>query len=112
VSADEYLEAAFLRGARDSGPLRLPGPDSLVLTYKSGPWPKGTLMAARADAAGKLLWRADTGIGTLEQFLPGEPSIAILGRGPKTPDRVEDPVLAIVNTATGAVFTSILWRRD
>ena len=50
VSAAEYLNAAFVRTAASSDPLRLSAPDSFLMTYTSKAGLGATLMVARVDA--------------------------------------------------------------
>jgi len=109
---DEYLNAAFLRVDDKSEPLRLSAPDGALMVYTSAPGLKGTLMVARADTAGSILWKVDTGIDRfhVSQILPGERSMAFVGTRPMVPDKVSEPLLVIVDNSKGAVWTCSLWR--
>ena len=102
---DAYLNAAFLRLDDDSEPLRLSNPDGALMAYTSAPGLKGTLVVARVDTAGKVLWKADTGIDRfkLAQILPGDASMAFVGTRPAVPDKVPEPLLVIVDNRTGNV---------
>lgn len=112
VPGQPYLGAAFLRASRNAGPLRLSNPDGFVMAYQSGPWPTGSLTLARVGKSGQPTWLADTRIAEVEQYLPGTAKVVVRGKGPKIPDKVQDPVLAIVDTATGAISVSVLWQHD
>jgi hypothetical protein len=109
---DTYLNAAFLRVDDTSEPLRLSHPDSALMVYTSAPGLNGTLVVARVDMSGKILWQADTGIDRfkLSQILPGDPYMAFVGTRPMVPDKVSEPLLAIVDNRTGKVATTSLWQ--
>jgi len=112
VSTDEYLNAAFLRSDADADPLRLSDPVSFLMVYTSQPGLGGTLVVARVDAAGKILWKTDTGIDrfTLSQFLPDARFAAFIGTRPQVPDKVSEPILVIVDNQSGAASTVSLWK--
>jgi hypothetical protein len=109
---EAYLNAAFLRVDDKSEPLRLSDPDSLLMIYTSAPGLKGTLVVARVNTAGNVLWKSDTGIDRfkLAQILPGERSTAFVGTGPRVPDKVPEPLLVSVDNRTGKVTASSLWQ--
>ena len=112
VSTDEYLNAAFLRSDADADPLRLSGPDSFLMVYTSRPGLGGTLMLARVDGSGKILWQTDTGIDrfALAQILPDARFPAFTGTRPPVPDKVSEPILVVVDTQTGTASTVSLWQ--
>lgn len=112
VGESEYLDAAFLRASNTSTPIRLDGPPGTLMLYTSMPGPQGTAVVARVDDAGKLLWRADTGISrfALQQILPGTDSTAFVGPRPPVPDRVSEPRLVIIEHDSGRQVTHSLWR--
>jgi hypothetical protein len=112
VGSDAYLNAAFLRLDDTSEPLRLADPDGALVAYTSAPGLKGTLVIARVDMAGNVLWKADTGIDRfkLSQILPGEATMAFVGTRPSVPDKVSEPLLVIVDNRTGKVTTNSLWQ--
>ena len=112
VSAEEFLNAAFVRAAASADPLRLSAPDSFLMTYTSKAGRGGTLMVARVDATGHFLWKADTGIERfkLAQVLPDAHNIAFVGTRPPVPNQVPEPLVVIVDNKTGAVSTSTLWK--
>jgi hypothetical protein len=109
---DAYLNAAFLRMDEKSEPLRLSNPDGALIAYTSAPGLKGTLMVARVDTAGNVLWKTDTGIDRfkLSQILPGDPFMAFVGPRPAVPDKVPEPLLVILDNRTGKVAASTLWQ--
>lgn len=112
ISDEEFLNAAFVRTAANAEPLRLSSPDSFLMTYTAEPGLGGTLMAARVDAAGKILWKTDTGIDrfALKQILPDAHRIAFIGTRPPVPDKVSEPIFVIVDNQSGALTTSTLWK--
>ena len=112
VSSDEYFNAAFVRSAAAEAPIRMQGPDSFLMAYSASPGVGATLVAARVDATGKPLWRADTGIDRfkLSQIMPGTPSVAFIGTRPPVPGKVAEPILVVVNSETGVILTTSLWK--
>ena len=110
MAETEYRDAAFVRSARKKAALRLTAPDGVLLTYRSAPAPHGNLVVTRLTANGESQWTADTGIGRVEQILPGATAVAFIGERPPVPDKVSEPILVVVNTATGAANTVSLWR--
>ena len=112
LSPDEFLNAAFVRGAEPGEPIRIPGPESFLMAYTAAPGLGATLVVARVDNAGRVMWRADTGIDRfkLSQIMPGSPLVAFIGTRPPVPDKVSEPILVLVNTQSGAVSTTSLWQ--
>ncbi len=110
-----FHNAAFLRLTDDVPPLRLGDPDGVLMLHTSGDGfgADTTLLVSRVDVAtGRLIWTTDTGIHrfALEQILPGERSTAFVGARPPVPDKVSEPLLAILDHATGTLATHSLWR--
>ena len=112
VGTDEYLNAAFLRLEESAESLRLRAPDGYLMIYTAKPGLGGTLVVARVDTNGATLWKADTGIDRflLSQILPGEGSVAFVGPRPQVPGKVSEPLLVVVESGTGAVRVSSLWK--
>lgn len=108
----EYFNAAFLRLDDTSEPLRLSDPDGALMIYTSEPGLKGTLMVARTDLDGNIIWKVDTGIDRfkLSQILPGKDSFAFVGTRPPVPDKLSEPLLVIVQNGTGKMDTHSLWQ--
>lgn len=109
----EYLNAFFLRVNEKSPPLRLQDPDSVLMAHTSAPGLKGTLVVARVDvASGALLWSRDTGIDRfkLQQILPGEQATVFVGPRVQVPDQLSEPLLVIVDHASGQAVTHSLWQ--
>lgn len=108
----EFVAAAFLRIDDTSEPIRLVDPPSSLMLYKSDTGLNGTLMMARVDDVGASLWTVETGIEHfgLQQILPGVDSVAFVGTRPPVPDQVSEPLLVIVDYATGQTRTESLWR--
>jgi hypothetical protein len=112
LNEEIYLNAAFVRMNDTSEPIRLSDPPGAVMIYTRDASLQTTLMVARVDTAGTLRWRADTGLDRvlLRQILPGEASTAFVGTRPAVPDKLSEPLLVIVEHATGKVRTVSLWR--
>ncbi len=112
VNDATYLNAAFLRADDKSEPFRLSDPDGAVMLYTSEPGREGKLMVARVAADGRIIWQLDTGIERfkLEQILPGQRSTAFVGTRPPVEGKVSEPLLVIVDHATGAMVSHSLWQ--
>lgn len=113
VSTDEYLNAAFVRsGPEPADPLRFTGPESFLMGYTSKPGLQGTLILARVDGAGKLLWKTDTNIDRfqLRQILPHPRYPAFIGVRPNGPNEVVGPMMVVVDVETGKASTVSLWQ--
>lgn len=112
IGDTDYLNAAFLRMDDSSEPLRMTGPDGALMIYTSEPGLKGGLMVARVDTDGRIIWQVDTGIDRfkLSQILPGKDSFAFVGTRPPVPDKVSEPLLVIMDNATGKARTISLWQ--
>jgi hypothetical protein len=112
ISADEYLNAAFVRSGPDGDPLRLATPDSFLMIFTSKSGLGGTLMLARVDPAGKILWQTDTGIDRfkLSQILPDSHFTAFIGTRSPVPGKVSEPILVIVDNQASTASTVSLWQ--
>lgn len=112
LSGSEYLNAAFVRADAKADPLRLSGPDGFLMIYTSRPGLAGTLIVARVDTAGKIVWNADTGIHRfkLSQILPDARRVGFIGTRPPVANKVPEPILVLVDTDTGALSTVSLWQ--
>lgn len=115
ISEVEYRNASFLRVSEQSEPLRLSNPDSALMLYTSGDGvgTQSTLVVARVEvSSGRLLWSHDTGLDRfkLEQILPGEQSTVFVGTRPPVPDKVSEPLILILDHASGRVMTHSLWQ--
>lgn len=111
--AEGALNAAFVRDGVDGPKLTLTQPDSALVTF----WRKQDLLqrmlfVSRVDPNGKTLWEAETGIGDLQQILPDRSVVAFIGTRPRVPDKVPEPILTLVDNATGAVTERSLWVRQ
>lgn len=106
------INAAFIRMDDLSEPFLLTDPPGALMVFTSDPGLKGTLIAARVDLEGGLPWKSDTGIDRfqLKQILPGATSTAFIGTRPMVPDQVSEPLLVIVEHATGQARTITLWQ--
>ncbi len=79
IGESAYRNASFLRLSEKSEPLRLNGPDSVLMLHSSGDGTGtgSTLLVSRVEtASGRLLWTHDTKLHRfkLEQILPAEES--------------------------------------
>jgi len=112
VGADTYPNAAFLRPGPDAEPVRLADPDGALMLYEEPADRRGTLRVARVDTAGQVLWSMDTGIDRfqLQQILPGSGLTAFVGPRPAVPDVVPEPLLVILENATGKLTVHSLWQ--
>lgn len=110
LNGQEYLYGALLRASRDGELLRLANPEAFLLTYQTSRL-DGSLMAARVDRGGHAQWTVNTGIGVLDQILPGEDSLALVGKRPRVPDKLPEPILVILNLGSGATVTHSLQQK-
>lgn len=112
VGQAAYLNASFLRTHDKAEPVRLDAPDGALMVYTSKPGLEGTLVVARVDTTGGVLWTVDTGLDRfkLRQILPGESSFAFVGTRIPVPDKVSEPLLVIVDNRTGKMSTHSLWQ--
>jgi hypothetical protein len=115
VGEAEYLNASFLRPNEKSEPLRVPDPDSALMLHTlaaSTPTGGGTLAVSRVDTAGRALWTKDTALDRfkLRQILPGERSTVFVGTRAPVPDKVSEPLLVILEHASGRLVTHSLWQ--
>lgn len=112
LGVDTFLNGAFLRMDETSEPLRLTSPDGYLVKFSSKPGMDGTLVVARVDLDGKLIWKVDTGIDPflLSQILTGEESMAFIGPRPPVPNKLSEPLLVMVDNSTGRATTVPLWK--
>ena len=109
LGGDGMLNAAFLRVERAGEILRVG--DAFLLLWESKPYRAGTIMAARVDGAGKLVWAVDTGIGELREILPDPALPVLIGESPKVPDKVSEPILLVLDASSGQLTTHSLWLK-
>jgi hypothetical protein len=114
LSSEEYLDAALIRTGPRGEPLRFHNPEGFLMVYRSQSGFQGTWVLARVELSGEFRWKVDTGIADLEQILPGTDSIALGGRLSRVPDKVQEPVLAILDCGTGkiAVHSLVQGRKE
>jgi hypothetical protein len=108
----KYWNAAFLRSGDAAEPFRLDDPGGGLMIYTSDSGLKGTTKLARVEDSGAIVWDVDTGIDRflLSQILPGERSTVFVGPRPSVPDELSEPLLVIVDHATGKTSTHSLWQ--
>ncbi len=110
LSETEYRAATFLR-AQPGGPIhRATNPDSVFLIHRAGTELFAPYTLTRLAPDGKVLWNAATGIGRLEQVLPGAETIVLKGERTPEPNKVPEPILVLVAVATGTSKSVSLWR--
>ena len=109
-TAGGRYRAAFVRGTRMGGNLELAGGGRLLI-WATKPYRSGTVMVTRVDSAGNSGWSVDTGIGTLRQVLPDPLTPAFIGERPRIPDQVPEPILVVLDAASGRLVTHSLWLR-
>lgn len=107
-----YLKAAFIRMDFDSEPVRVQDPPGALFIHASDAGLRSTVMVARCDTSGTVLWHTDTGIDhfLLQQILPGADRTVFVGTRPAVPDRVSEPLLVLVDHRSGTARTISLWQ--
>jgi hypothetical protein len=105
-----YRDGVFLRASAGAGLLRAAAPDSLFMLHRPGAEPFAALSLSRLTAEGKALWSVDTGVGRLQQVLPGAGDVVLIGERTPLPNRAPEPILVRVTLADGALGTLSLWR--
>ncbi|MBL8802741.1 MAG: hypothetical protein JNN27_12135 [Planctomycetes bacterium] len=110
VGEAEYRTGNFLRAASGGALLRAADPDSVFLVHRSGTELFAPYTLTRLTPDGAALWAVVSGIGRLEQILPGEQTIVLKGERTPVPDKVPEPILVFVDVASGELRTVSLWR--
>lgn len=111
VSETEFRAANFLRTHPNDAILHANNPDSVFLLHQSGPQLFAPFSLTRLTPDGKIIWSTSTGIGRLSQTLPSTDVIALLGETPQVENIVSEPLLVLINVASGKAKTVILWQR-
>ena len=109
LGGDSMLNAAFVRAERYGEIQRLAGGGFLLL-YETKPTLDRTIIAARVDATGKIVWTVDTGISELQGILPDSLFPALTG-DPVTVDRPPEPRLVVLDASSGRMTIHSLWLR-
>jgi hypothetical protein len=110
LSEKEYRAATFLR-AQPGGPIfRATNPDSVFLIHRAGTELFAPYTLTRLAPDGKVIWNAETGLGRLEQVLPGTSTIVLKGERTPEPNKVPEPIVVMVDVGTGASTAASLWR--
>lgn len=112
ASERTFANAAFIRTDVDAAPVRLTAPDGFLVAYSSHTNTQALLKVARVDTNGAVVWDADTGLDRfqLRQILPDARCIAFVGTRLPIPNKVSEPLLVRIDTATGKVITTSLWQ--
>jgi hypothetical protein len=110
VTEAAFANAAFLRPSDGAEPFRMSNPGGALMVYTSDAGLRGTTKVARIGDDGTIAWDVDTGIDRflLSQILPGERSTVFVGPRPPVPDKVAEPLLVIVDHASGRTATHSL----
>lgn len=111
VSETEYRAANFLRAKYNGALLRATNPDSVFLIHRRGTELFAPYTLTRLAPDGKVRWNAETGIGRLEQVLPGEKTIMLKGELTPVPNKVPEPIMVLIDATTGVTNTISLWRQ-
>lgn len=110
LSETEYRAATFLRATPGGAILQAENPDSLFLLHRVGNELFAPFTLTRIAPDGKSIWDTATGIGRLQQVLPGVDSIVLIGERPRVPNKVPEPILVLINVESGETNTVSLWR--
>ncbi|QQR85871.1 MAG: hypothetical protein IPJ76_14870 [Flavobacteriales bacterium] len=112
IGTTEYLNAAFLRMGASAEPLRLKDPESVLMIHTDAPGLGGKLVVSRADTQGHLLWSTETGLDRyyVSQILPGADAFAFVGTRPPVEGKLSEPLVVLVDNATGRHTAHSLWR--
>ena len=110
VGGDSLLNAGFVRVERYGEILRL-ADGGFLLLYETTPTLARTIMAARVDGTGRIVWSVDTGIGDLHGVFPDPAFPALSGEPPVTADKVPEPRLVVLDATSGRITTRSLWLR-
>jgi hypothetical protein len=110
LSATEYRAATFLRAQPGGILLRATNPDSAFLLHRTGTELFAPFTLTRVASDGNAAGPTGTGIGRLQQVLPGADFIALIGERPPVANKVSEPILVLINTTSGATNTVSLWR--
>jgi hypothetical protein len=113
------FHARTLLASRAGSPLVLPAQPTAAPPLASGvlrihwtsPYRSGTLRLCRLDPAGNAVWERDLGLARLEEVLPDPEHPAFIGTLSAPSGTLPEPVLVIVDAATGTVTTHPLNRR-
>ncbi|MDP3658824.1 PA2928 family protein [Phenylobacterium sp.] len=108
----EFLDAGLLFAGdwSDETPLRVAGPDSVLVLHVDRLGEAGHLRLTRADAtSGRALWTTDLPASHIESAMPGATSLAILARryedglrsGPNDVHLINAPQMLAVDLASG-----------
>lgn len=111
MSQNQYREGNFLRVKYNSGLLRAANPDSVFVVHRVGTELFAPYTLTRLSPFGGEIWNATTGIGRLDQVLPGDKTIVLKGDRTPVPGKVPEPIAVLVDVATGAVREVSLWRK-
>ncbi|MBL8012185.1 MAG: hypothetical protein JNJ64_16370 [Flavobacteriales bacterium] len=112
IGDSAYLNAAFLRLQAKAEPLRLADPASALMVHTDKPGLGGRLIVSRVDLDGKAIWRTETGLDryTVSQILPGAVAFAFVGTRPPVEGKLSEPLVVLVDNATGKMTVHSLWR--
>jgi hypothetical protein len=110
LGGDSMLNAGFVRAERYGEILNLAGGGFLLL-YETPSFLNRTIIAARVDGTGKIVWKVDTGISELQGILPDPAFPALSGEPPIIEEKVPEPRIVVLDAATGQMTIHSLWLR-
>lgn len=112
IGEASFMNAAFLRISDTAEPVRIPDPESVLMLFTENTAAGGTLAVARVGVDGSILWRTDTGLDRfgLQQVLPGTDACAYVGAVPPVEGKLSEPLVVLVDNATGQRTVHTLWR--
>lgn len=111
LASAEYRAATFLRSKPGGTVFQAGNPISFFLLHRVGKELFAPFTLARITPDGKEISSTATDIGRLNQVLPGNDTIALIGERPPAPNKVPEPILVLIDTSSGTVCTVSLWRK-
>jgi hypothetical protein len=84
----------------------------VLVVHRLGAGHTDPFVVTRVDRNGRPAWKAETGVGELDQVLPDAKVLSLIGRRPAVPDKVSEPLLVTIDLAAGRVATRSLWVQD
>ena len=103
----EIFNAALVRAAPYGRLLQFDDGDFLAV-YWTKRYREGLMIAARIDVAGATRWKVETALGSLDEALPDAARPAFVGARPRIEGKVAEPLLVVIDAATGKAATHSL----
>ncbi|MBL9115396.1 MAG: hypothetical protein JNJ83_10360 [Verrucomicrobiaceae bacterium] len=111
IPGAHYRQANFIRRAPGGPILQAEARGNLFLLHRQGPELFSPQVLTQLTIEGASSWTSPTPIGRLTQILPGSDVIALIGERTPLPDKVPEPILVLIDAATGVTKTTSLWRK-